>query len=137
MSIRVSRPGTKNVVISSTPKPSVTVKAETQDIVVTGNLVAGPPGPGVAPGGNPGDLLVKSSATDYDTEWVDYKTTRHTHAQSSATSEWSIHHTLGGRPAVTIVDSSGTSVFGEVRYLSDSDVVISFSAPFSGYAYLT
>jgi len=31
---------------------------------------AGPPGPGVPIGGNPGDLLSKSSATNYDTAWT-------------------------------------------------------------------
>lgn len=32
--------------------------------------VAGPPGPGVPIGGETGQLLVKNSATDYDTEWT-------------------------------------------------------------------
>ena len=31
----------------------------------------GPPGPGVPAGGTAGQLLVKASATDYDTEWSD------------------------------------------------------------------
>jgi len=31
--------------------------------------VAGPPGPGVAPGGTTGQVLVKASNTNYDTEW--------------------------------------------------------------------
>lgn len=122
----------------TTPKrPSVTVKTSTQSVQVSTNDIVGPPGPGVPPGGNPGDLLVKSSNEEYDTEWVDYKTKRYVHTQSSPSSEWAITHVLGGRPSITVVDSAGTTVIGEVSYLSDTDVVISFTAPFSGFAYLT
>jgi hypothetical protein len=123
--------------ISQSKKPSVVVKSSTQSVAVTEGAVAGPAGPGLAPGGDTGNLLVKKTGSDYDTEWVDYKTTRYVHSQQSASAEWVIQHTLGGRPSVTIVDSAGTTVFGEVKYLSDSDVVISFTNAFSGSAYLT
>lgn len=62
---------------------------------------------------------------------------RHVHTQASASTEWTINHTLGGKPSVTIVDSANTVVVGEVRYNSNSQVVVLFSAAFSGYAYLT
>jgi hypothetical protein len=64
-------------------------------------------------------------------------TSRHVHTQSTASDTWTINHTLGGKPSVTIVDSADTTVFGEVQYVSNSEVTVSFSAPFSGYAYLT
>ena len=64
-------------------------------------------------------------------------TQRHVHTQGVVSSTWTINHTLGGRPSVTVVDSAGTVVYGEVQYLSNSQVVVTFSAPFSGYAYLT
>ena len=62
---------------------------------------------------------------------------RYVHAQGQASSTWTITHTLGGRPSVTVVDSAGTVVYGEVQYLSDTQVSVLFSAGFSGYAYLT
>jgi hypothetical protein len=62
---------------------------------------------------------------------------RYTHTQSSPSSTWNVTHTLGGRPSVTVVDSSGTVVIGEVTYNSNTSVTIQFTAPFSGYAYLT
>lgn len=62
---------------------------------------------------------------------------RYIHAQGSASSSWNITHALGGRPSVTVVDSSGTVVYGEVVYNSDTSITVLFSAPFSGYAYLT
>ena len=63
--------------------------------------------------------------------------TRHVHAQSSAATTWTITHTLGGRPSVTVVDSTGTTVVGDVQYNSDTQVTLTFSAAFSGSAYLT
>lgn len=62
---------------------------------------------------------------------------RHEHTQSSASTTWTITHTLGGKPQVTIVDSADTHVFGEVQYLSNTQVAVTFSAAFSGKAYLT
>jgi len=64
-------------------------------------------------------------------------TRRHVHNQGLASATWTISHSLGGRPSVTVVDSAGTVVVGEVQYSSDLQVVVSFAAPFSGYAYLT
>lgn len=64
-------------------------------------------------------------------------TRRYVHTQASALSSWEINHTLGGRPSVTIVDSAGTVVTGEVTYNSNFQVTVEFTAPFSGYAYLT
>lgn len=62
---------------------------------------------------------------------------RHIHTQSSASSTWNITHALGGRPSVTIVDSAGTVVVGNVVYNSNTSITVSFTAPFSGFAYLT
>jgi hypothetical protein len=64
-------------------------------------------------------------------------TTRHVHTQSAASATWTITHNLGGRPSVTVVDSAGTVVVGEVRYDSNTVVTVLFTTPFSGYAYLT
>lgn len=64
-------------------------------------------------------------------------TRRHVHTQSTVSDEWVINHTLGGKPQITVVDSADTVVIGTVTYNSNSQVTVSFSAPFSGYAYLT
>ena len=57
--------------------------------------------------------------------------------QASPSATWNITHELGGRPSVTIVDSAGTVVYGEVVYNSNTSITAFFSAPFSGFAYLT
>lgn len=64
-------------------------------------------------------------------------TRRYIHTQGVVSAEWVITHGLGGYPSVTIVDTSKTHVFGEVQYDSTTQITVSFSAPFSGYAYLT
>ena len=44
-------------------------------------------------------------------------------------------HGLGKRPSVTVVDSAGTAVIGEIEYLDDNTVRLTFCAAFSGTAY--
>lgn len=116
----------------------------------------GPRGPGVlidsgepsASIGQDGDIYIDSDSGNYygpksNGEWPGTaayspgSTRRHVHTQSLVSSSWSVVHALGGRPSVTVVDSAGTVVIGEVVYNSDTEVTISFSNPFSGYAYLT
>ena len=62
---------------------------------------------------------------------------RYTHTQASANTTWAIVHDLGGKPSVTIVDTSDTHVVGDVTYNSETSITVSFTAAFSGYAYLT
>ncbi len=56
--------------------------------------------------------------------------------QVSASSTWTITHDLERFPSVTVVDSSGNLVIGDVDYISNLELIITFSAPFSGTAYL-
>lgn len=58
------------------------------------------------------------------------------HMQSIATDEWVIDHNLNKFPSVTVVDSAGTVVYGEVYYPNKNKVIIKFMAAFSGRAYL-
>lgn len=62
---------------------------------------------------------------------------RYIHTQASPSNNWVITHPLGGHPSVTVVDSAGTAVFGEVKYDSTTQVTVLFTVPFSGLAYLT
>jgi hypothetical protein len=62
---------------------------------------------------------------------------RHVHPQGSPSATWTITHVLGGRPSVTVVDTAGTVVIGEVTYNSNTQVTVTFTSAFSGFAYLT
>jgi hypothetical protein len=64
-------------------------------------------------------------------------TKRYTHTQNSPSTTWTITHALGGKPQVTVVDTGDNVVHGDVQYLSSTQIICSFSAPFSGLAYLT
>jgi hypothetical protein len=58
------------------------------------------------------------------------------HTQSAASSTWTITHNLSCFPSVSIVDSAGSVVFGEVEYISNNSLRVSFVASFGGKAYL-
>ena len=59
-----------------------------------------------------------------------------TFAQTTPASVWTIAHDLGYPPAVTVVDSSGETVIGDIAYPNASSVIITFSQPIAGTAYL-
>ena len=58
------------------------------------------------------------------------------HRQTSAAAVWRIEHNLRRYPSVTIVDSGNTKVVGDVDYIDENTLTVSFVAPFSGSAYL-
>ena len=60
----------------------------------------------------------------------------YTHKQTTPATLWRVEHGLGRFPSVTIVDSGGSMVIGEVCYLDESVIEISFASGFSGKAYL-
>ena len=49
---------------------------------------------------------------------------------------WEITHNLDKYPSVTVVDSAGSVVIGDITYTSKSSLTVTFSAAFSGKAYL-
>lgn len=61
------------------------------------------------------------------------KTYVHTQRQPSA--EWVVSHGLGKMPSVTVVDSAGTQVIGDVLYLDSNRVKLTFSGAFAGKAF--
>lgn len=99
------------------PTLEVIANPETRVIEV---VSPGPQGPRGYPGpqGPPGGDLSKE------------------HRQNSAADVWTIDHELGKFPSVTVMDSAGDEVEGAVSYPSLARVVVRFSAPFSGSAYL-
>jgi hypothetical protein len=59
------------------------------------------------------------------------------HIQGSTSNLWTINHNLNFNPNVTVVDSAGTNVEGEVRYVNGNTTVVAFQSAFSGDAYLS
>lgn len=103
--------------------------------------------------GNIGDYYIDVATGDFygpktDSGWPDtpfftalttatLNNERFVFTQSLPSDTWVIQHPLGGKPSVTIVDSAETVVIGEVTYNSDTQVTVTFTAAFSGFAYLT
>lgn len=56
--------------------------------------------------------------------------------QNPAAAEWIIQHHLGRYPPVTVVDSGGSMVFGQLDYQDANVLKLSFADPFGGTAYL-
>jgi hypothetical protein len=68
--------------------------------------------------------LQPDSGTQVDLSYV--------YQQIAASDTWTVHHGLGKKPAVSVIDTAGTQVYGEVEYVDLDTVQVSFSAPFSG-----
>jgi hypothetical protein len=81
---------------------------------------AGPAGPS-GPAGPPGPEGVDAT---------------YLHQQLVPAATWTIDHGLGKEPSVTVIDSGGSVVIGDVSYPTLNRVVLIFSAPFGGRARL-
>ena len=57
------------------------------------------------------------------------------HVQDTPAAEWTASHNLGKKPAVVIVDSADDVVYGDIRYIDDNTVTLTFVGAFSGRAY--
>lgn len=56
--------------------------------------------------------------------------------QASPSVTWSVNHNLNKFPSVTVVDSAGTQVIGDVHYSDKNNLTITFINQFSGKAHL-
>ena len=80
--------------------------------------------------GTQGQVLSK---TLNGTEWSNRTFTFN---QTVSTNIWSITHNIGAFPAVTVIDSVGNFVVGDVSYVDDRSVTLTFKTAFKGKAYL-
>ena len=136
-----------SVTVSESAANTVSVVAATfvNDAGASSNLLysTGDPSDSL---GSAGDFYIDTSAgklwgpkgnTSWDSDPLPLIPKRFVHTQATTASSWTISHTLDGFPSVTVVDSAGTVVIGEVSYNSTSSVTVSFESAFSGKAYLT
>lgn len=57
-------------------------------------------------------------------------------SQLTPATTWNIEHPLNKFPSVTVVDSGGSFVVGEITYIDTSNVTVTFQSAFAGKAYL-
>jgi hypothetical protein len=120
-------------VVTIAEPTTVVGEVVTVDTVTIG--VAGPPGPpgpqgpqgetgDPGPQGEPGTPGAAPQAYEYE--------------QAIPSDTWTITHNLGYRPGgILVLDTLGRVVEGDVSYPSVNDVVLTFSASFSGTAYFS
>lgn len=106
-----------------TPSPAITVGVYSGQPGPRG--VPGPTGPQGPAATNEQLLAVIPAAVSYN------------HNQIAAATTWTITHNLHFRPNVTVFDSSGTMVEGNVTHTSVDALTITFSVAISGQAVLS
>lgn len=105
------------IIVSSVSFPDIEILPATASISV---INAGPQGPAGPPGEGGGETF------------------RYVHTQAVADDVWIVDHYLGGYPNVTVVeDGTNETVIGDVVYISQDRLEISFSTIRSGKAYLS
>lgn len=60
----------------------------------------------------------------------------YTHTQSVASATWSINHNLGKFPSATMVLSTGQKGYGDVTYIDNNNLTITFAGAETGKAYI-
>lgn len=83
-------------------------------------------------------LRIKNSTTG---EWEEIEAIKGTdknylHTQTTASDTWVITHNLNKYPSITVIDSTGAEVIGEIQYDSLNQVTITFAGAFKGFATL-
>lgn len=61
---------------------------------------------------------------------------RYTYTKIAPADIWEVEHNLGKFPSVTVVDSAGSVVQGEIEYIDRNNVRVTFTGAFAGFAYL-
>jgi hypothetical protein len=125
------------ITVTSTPGPppiTVTSNPGPPPVEVTSSPGPGPQGPEGDPGpeGPPGPQGDPGPEGPPGPSGGSYM-----HDQPIPAALWTITHPLGYHPNVTVVDSTGVTVFGRVNYPADDLVEVRFSAAFAGRAYLS
>lgn len=98
------------------------------DLSSSGGQTPTPPGPDDPDPPKPDEPDDPSAGGTGDLSFV--------YEQSTASANWTIEHKLGKNPSVTVIDSSNDELIGDISYPDKNTVVITFSEPVSGKAFL-
>lgn len=130
-SVTVTKKPYKTVVVTDT-------KTDTVEVHDPG--VAGPPNTlsiGTVTTGSTANATITGVAPTQTLNLVLPMAGQYVHNQLVSASTWTITHNLGYYPAVTVVDSGNNTVIGNVTYISENQLSVSFNATFGGKAYLS
>jgi hypothetical protein len=108
--------------------PTITVSATTNAIVVQDQ----PPASIGLSASGPQGIQGPAGAAGLDGDAHD----TYVFNQNTASATWTITHNLSAYPSVTVIDSAGTYVIGNIEYISNNVLRLTFSAAFAGQALL-
>jgi hypothetical protein len=131
-SVEIVRETRKTVTVSSPYRTDV--------IEVSDPGVAGPPNVlsiGTVEAGLEPEVTITGTVPSQTLNFVLPIGGNYIHTQNISAPTWVITHNLGYFPSVSVVDNGGNYVVGDVSYISENQVSISFSASFGGKAYFS
>lgn len=85
---------------------------------------------------NNGNVGVNGQVLAKTTSGVEWSNRTFTFNQPASTATWTINHNLGMFPSVSVIDSVGNFVTGNINYIDDRNLEITFKTAFKGKAYL-
>ena len=116
-------------ILTQNANPGGTTLTITGNISVTGTFADS--------AGNVGVFGKVLTSTGVGTVWDDApQAPTFIFTQNVPSTTWNITHNLGKFPSITVIDTGNTVVTGEYNYTSNTNVILTFSAAFSGKAYL-
>ena len=118
--------------------PSAEVNVEiTPSLEIQVEIVAtGPQGPPGDTQNLSADNIIETTEKQFISLADKLKLSGFIHDQIVSSAQWTVDHTLDKFPSVSVVDTGGNLVMGDVEYVSNSQLKIRFAHEFSGKAYL-
>lgn len=138
--VEVSKPAGTFITVTRTKTDSVVEEPADRLLEIHDPGVAGPPNVltiGTVTSGPAPAVTLTGIAPAQTLNFVLPVGGNYTHNQITSSTTWTITHNLGFFPAVSVVDSGGNYVIGDVNYVSQNIVTVSFNASFGGKAYLS
>jgi len=132
---------TDNTVTVSQSANSITANQTTNSVTVGTLGLQGPKGDTGATGptgstGSQGPQGQQGDTGPQGPQGTGVSHTTYTHNQNTASSTWNVTHNLNCFPSVMVVDSAGSVVYGNIEYLDNNSLRLTFVAAFGGKAYL-
>jgi len=85
---------------------------------------------------NAGDVGVQGQVLSITNTGLKWASRTYTFNQTVSTATWNITHNIGAFPSVTVIDSVGNRVIGDITYIDDRSLTLTFKTAFKGKAYL-
>jgi len=139
-SVEVTKTPNRYITVTQKKNVSIVEAPAEQVIEVHDPGVAGPPNVlavGTVDVGPTPSVTITGVAPNQTINFVLSPGGTYVHNQAVSSNTWVVTHNMGFFPSVSVVDSGGNMVIGDVTYISEDQISIAFSAYFGGKAYLS